>query len=279
MAIFKPALGLTADDHAQLLREVAFAGLDLIKDDEILGDLPDCPTIERVRACREVIDEAKAHTGREILYAVNLTGPIARICQRARDLIDAGANAFLLNVLAYGYPALEALAADPGVNVPIFTHPALAGAVGGATDGSSAYGFDYSVLLGTLMRYGGADAVLHPAHYGSLPFPADTQFAIRDRLREPADGRPAAMPVPSAGIHPGVVGAALANTAMMLYSMPAAPFSIIPAVRPPASTAFFAALRMRAPRHAATSRRGGARTIAGGAAKMGRRAEPQRVNR
>ncbi len=209
MAIFKPALGLSADDHAQLLREVAFAGLDLIKDDEILGDLPECPTIERVRACRAVIDEAKAHTGREILYAVNLTGPVARICQRARDLIDAGANAFLLNVLAYGYPALEALAADPAVNVPVFTHPALAGAIGGAADGSSAYGFDYSVLLGTLMRYGGADAVLHPAHYGSLPFPADTQYAIRDRLREPADGRPAAMPVPSAGIHPGVVGAAL----------------------------------------------------------------------
>lgn len=205
MAIFKPALGLTADDHAALLREVAFAGLDLIKDDEILGDLPDCPTLERIRACRPVIDEASRHTGREILYAVNLTGPATHMAERARDLIDAGANALLLNVLVYGYPVLEALAADPAVNVPIFAHPALAGAVGGAADGSSDYGIDYAVLLGTLMRYGGADAVLHPARYGSLPFAAATQDRIRDRLREAIDGRPAVMPVPSAGIHPGVL--------------------------------------------------------------------------
>lgn len=209
MAIFKPALGLTADDHAALLREVAGAGLDLIKDDEILGDLPDCRTLDRVRACRPVIDEAARRTGREILYAVNLTGPATHLAQRARELIDAGANALLLNVLVYGYPVLEALAADPTVNVPIFAHPALAGALGGAADGSSDYGIDYGVLLGTLMRYGGADAVLHPAYYGSLPFAAQTQLAIRDQLRAPIRKRPAAMPVPSAGIHPGVLDTVL----------------------------------------------------------------------
>ena len=36
MAIFKPALGLSADDHAAILKEVASAGLDVIKDDEIV---------------------------------------------------------------------------------------------------------------------------------------------------------------------------------------------------------------------------------------------------
>jgi 2,3-diketo-5-methylthiopentyl-1-phosphate enolase len=206
MGIFKPALGLTAHDHAELLREVAFTGLDLIKDDEILGDLPDAPTLERVRECRKVIDEAHTGTGKEILYAVNLTGPVDRICIRARELIDEGANALLLNVLCYGYPALEALARDPGVNVPIFTHPALAGAIGGASDGNGEYGIDYSVLLGTLMQHAGADAVLYPAHYGSLPFAAATEFRIRDLLRKPVGTRSASMPVPSAGIHPGVVG-------------------------------------------------------------------------
>lgn len=211
MGIFKPALGLTADDHAELLREVAAAGLDLIKDDEILGDLPECPTLERVQACRRVMEACRAETGREMLYAVNLTGPAADLTRRARALVDAGANALLLNVLVYGYPALESLAADPAVDVPIFAHPALAGALGGATDGSSAYGIDYAVLLGTLMRFGGADAVLYPAHYGSLPFAAETEHAIRDALRRPLGPRPPAMPVPSAGIHPGVVGRAWAD--------------------------------------------------------------------
>lgn len=205
MGIFKPALGLSAMDHAQLLREVAFAGLDLIKDDEILGNLPSAPTLHRVRACRAVIDEVKDATGREILYAVNLTGRADRLNGFARELVQKGANALLLNVLCYGYPALEALAADPEIEVPIFAHPALAGALGGPSDGSGAYGIDYAVTLGTLMRYAGADAVLYPAHYGSLPFSSATEFRIRDLLREANGLRRAVMPVPSAGIHPGVV--------------------------------------------------------------------------
>ncbi|MHB8745805.1 MAG: RuBisCO large subunit C-terminal-like domain-containing protein [Gammaproteobacteria bacterium] len=209
MGIFKPALGLSAQDHAELLRTVAIAGLDMIKDDEILGNLESAPTLHRVRACREIIDEARQTTGRDILYAVNLTGRADQLNARARELIDKGANALLFNALVYGYPALEALALDPAVEVPIFAHPALAGALGGAADGSSAYGIDYAVLLGTLMRHAGADAVLYPAHYGSLPFSAATEFRIRDALREPRERRPAVMPVPSAGIHPGVVGRAL----------------------------------------------------------------------
>lgn len=209
MGIFKPALGLSAQDHADLLRTVALAGLDLIKDDEILGNLESAPTLHRVRACRAVIDEARQSTGRDILYAVNLTGRSDQLNARAHELIEKGANALLFNVLVYGYPALEALAADPAVEVPVFAHPALAGAMGGAADGSSPYGIDYAVLLGTLMRHAGADAVLYPAHYGSLPFTARTEFRIRDLLRESRDRGPAVMPVPSAGIHPGIIGRAL----------------------------------------------------------------------
>jgi len=211
MGIFKPALGLSAEDHAGLLRDVAFAGLDLIKDDEILGNLAEAPTLKRVEACRKVMDAAARDTGREILYAVNLTGSVDRICSHARKLINAGANALLLNVLVYGYPALEALARDPQVDVPLFAHPALAGALGGPTTGGGDYGIDYPVLLGTLMRFAGADAVLYPAHYGSLPFAADAEFRIRDLLRAPGDGRPASMPVPSAGIHPGVTARVMAD--------------------------------------------------------------------
>ncbi len=205
MGIFKPALGLTASDHADLLAQVAPAGLDLIKDDEIMVDLPEAPTLERVRACRPVIEEAQRTTGRTLLYAVNLTGRADRLLERARALVGEGANALLLNVFTYGFPILEALAADPAISVPIFAHPALAGALGGPTAGMADYGIDYAVLLGTLMRHSGADAVLYPAHYGSLPFAVHTETRIRDLLRTPRGSLPRVMPVPSAGIHPGVM--------------------------------------------------------------------------
>jgi len=209
MAIFKPALGLSASDHAELLSQVAPEGLDIIKDDEINFDLRTAPTLERVKACFPVLEELRQRQGRDLLYAVNISGRAHEIIDHARRLQDAGANALLLNVLCYGYPMLEALASHPDVQVPIFAHPALAGAIGGATDGSSDYGIDYSVLLGTLMTYGGADAVLVPAHYGSLPFAADTEFRIRDILRNTPAGRPSVLPVPSAGVTPGITRRAL----------------------------------------------------------------------
>jgi 2,3-diketo-5-methylthiopentyl-1-phosphate enolase len=202
MAIFKPALGLSASDHAAILAEVAHAGLDIIKDDEILGDLDVAPTLERLQACRQVLDEVKQKTGRTVLYAVNVTGTADRLLEKARLLVREGANALLLNVLTYGFSVLSALASDPEINVPIFAHPAFAGVMCAAPD----YGMAYSVVLGTLMAHAGADAVLYPAHYGSLPFDPTEEAQIRDILRSRG-----VFPVPSAGIHPGIVPKALAD--------------------------------------------------------------------
>jgi 2,3-diketo-5-methylthiopentyl-1-phosphate enolase len=202
MAIFKPALGLSAADHGQILSEVAPVGLDVIKDDEIMADLASAPTFERLKACREVIDRAQDQTGKELLYAINVTGRGSQLVDKARRLVAAGANALLFNALTYGFNALEALALDPEINVPIFAHPALAGALCGAPD----HGLDYSVVLGTLMAHSGADAVLYPAHYGSLPFEKSQEMMIRSQLVDRN-----VFPVPSAGIHPGVVPKALAD--------------------------------------------------------------------
>lgn len=202
MAIFKPALGLSAEDHATILQEVAGAGLDIIKDDEIMGDLDVAPTLNRLAACRRVLDKVKAETGRNVLYAVNVTGSADKLIEKARLLVREGANALLLNVLTYGFSVLDSLAADGEINVPIFAHPAWAGAICAAPN----YGMAYSVVLGTLMAYGGADAVLYPAHYGSLPFEATEEGRIRDILR-----RRGVFPVPSAGIHPGIVPQVLAD--------------------------------------------------------------------
>jgi 2,3-diketo-5-methylthiopentyl-1-phosphate enolase len=202
MAIFKPALGLSAADHAQILSEVAAAGLDVIKDDEILGNLESAPTLERLRACLPVLEEARQRTGKPLLYAVNVTGRADRLLKQAKRLVEAGANALLLNVLSYGFSVLEALAQDPAITVPIFAHPALAGAWCGAPD----HGFSYAALLGTLMAHAGADAVLYPSHYGSLPFSAAEEYRIRDALRDRN-----VFPVPSAGIHPGIVPRAIAD--------------------------------------------------------------------
>jgi 2,3-diketo-5-methylthiopentyl-1-phosphate enolase len=82
----------------------------VIKDDEIMADLPVAPTHERLDCCRRVLEEVRQQTGRNVLYAVNVTGKADELQRKARLLVKHGANALLLNVLTYGFSVLEALA-------------------------------------------------------------------------------------------------------------------------------------------------------------------------
>ena len=55
------------------------------------------------------------------------------------------------------------------------------------------------------MRLAGADLSLFPSPYGSVVMPKSQNLAVRDALiREPLPQK-AVFPVPSAGIHPGLV--------------------------------------------------------------------------
>lgn len=178
MSIFKSVVGHDLDELSQQFYGQAAGGVDLIKDDEILFENPLTPIAKRVEACMAAARQAQAETGQKLLYAVNVTGPASKLADQAKRAIDAGANALLLNVLAYGFDTLRELAADPDINVPIAAHPALAGAL----YPSPHYGISASVLLGKLMRLCGADLVLFPSPYGSVVMPKAENMAIRQAL-------------------------------------------------------------------------------------------------
>jgi 2,3-diketo-5-methylthiopentyl-1-phosphate enolase len=197
MAIFKPCVGLTPKELAGMFYELAMGGMHLVKDDEILPDLSICPTEKRLEACLEAGEKARKQTKRRTLYAVNLTGPVSQLQSKARRLAKEGAECFLLNVLSYGYGVLEELRE---VGVPIMAHPALAGGLCGSPN----TGMSYRVVLGSLMRLGGADIVLFPSSYGTVALPKPETDAITQALTQPSPLRKS-FPGPSAGIHPGLV--------------------------------------------------------------------------
>lgn len=105
-------------------------------------------------------------------------------------------------MLAYGYDALHELSRNPDIRVPIMAHPALAGAF----YPSPHHGIAANVLLGKLMRLAGADLVLFPSPYGSVVMPREENMAIKEVPLD-TQGSPLkqSFPVPSAGIHPGLV--------------------------------------------------------------------------
>ena len=218
MSIFKSVVGYELPELREQFLAQALGGVDLIKDDEILFENPLTPIGKRVEACMSAAKEAEAQTGQKLLYAVNLTGKTSQLAKTAKEAIDAGANALLFNVLAYGFDALQELAEDSAIQVPIAAHPALAGAM----YPSPHHGLSAAVLLGKLMRIAGADLVLFPSPYGSVVMPKAENMAIKAALvttdlastyihHASGDGVATAMklrasfPVPSAGIHPGLV--------------------------------------------------------------------------
>ncbi|RAV18473.1 2,3-diketo-5-methylthiopentyl-1-phosphate enolase [Paenibacillus contaminans] len=222
MSIFKSVIGHDVHGLKEQFYQQALGGVDLIKDDEILFENPDTPIGKRVTVCMEAARQANELTGQKLLYAANVTGPTLNLKDQAKRAIDAGANALLFNVLAYGFDMLRELSADPDINVPIMAHPAMAGAL----YPSPHYGIAASVLLGKLMRLAGADLVLFPSPYGSVVMPKEENMAIKHALLAATDspaykavwtgsgassaGHAApslaeSFPVPSAGIHPGLV--------------------------------------------------------------------------
>lgn len=201
MSIFKSVIGLNADELTEQFIRQARGGVDLIKDDEILFENELTPIATRVKLCMEAAAETERETGKKLLYAANLTGRTSGLRDQALRAIDAGANALLFNVLSYGYDVLQELSADPEITVPIAAHPALAGAI----YPSPYYGIAAPVLLGQLMRIAGADLVLFPSPYGSVTMPREENLSIRNELHRAELGMKRSLPVPSAGIHPGLV--------------------------------------------------------------------------
>ena len=63
----------------------------------------------------------------------------------------------------------------------------------------------YAVVLGSLMRLGGADIVLFPSSYGTVALSADDTQLIQEALRWSMGPLLKSFPAPSAGIHPGLV--------------------------------------------------------------------------
>jgi len=201
MSIFKSCLGLPFDDLKTQFRAQALGGVDLVKDDEIFFADDRAPFLERIKAFGQIAAEAEQVTGKPMLYAANLTGPTHELLDRAKRAVEAGAHCLLFNVLAYGFDVLHRLAADPDVRVPIMAHPALAGAFYPSPD----YGIASPLLLGKLMRVAGADLVLFPSPYGSVALDKGEALQLAANLTETREGLRRSFPVPSAGIHPGLV--------------------------------------------------------------------------
>jgi len=200
MSIFKGVLGKDLNFLSEQLKQQALGGVDLVKDDEILFENELTPFEARITAGKAVLKEVKEQTGHRTLYAVNLTGRTSQLKDKARKAAELGADLLLFNVFSYGLDVLQELREDSEIALPLMAHPAVSGAL----TSSPEFGFSHSLLLGKLLRYAGADLSLFPSPYGTVALEKPLTLSIAVELTK-EDVFKKAFPVPSAGIHPGLV--------------------------------------------------------------------------
>jgi ribulose-bisphosphate carboxylase large chain len=186
-------IGSTPAALAEMTRTFALAGIDLIKDDHGWANQASAPFEARVAACQRAVDVANAlrRDGGRTLYLPSLYGHHGQMQSQIAFARELGVRAFLIAPMNCGVATFNALVREhPGC--VFMAHPALAGAGKLAPP----------LMLGTLLRVFGADAVIFPNHGGRFAYSAATCQAIAQAARAPWDQaaiRPAA-PVPAGGM-------------------------------------------------------------------------------
>ncbi|HZH60138.1 MAG TPA: RuBisCO large subunit C-terminal-like domain-containing protein, partial [Metabacillus sp.] len=96
--IVKPSIGLTPDDLRVIVRDLAMAGIDFIKDDELNANPPYAPLKERVKAAMEEIERAADKTGKKVMYAFNITDDIDQLERNHETVVKAGGNCVMVGI-------------------------------------------------------------------------------------------------------------------------------------------------------------------------------------
>ena len=199
--MIKPCTGYPLEVGADLFRQAAMGGCDIIKDDELIADASFNSVEGRVKRYMEIEKQVYEETGERTLYTVNITDKVPKVFDNAKRAVELGCNALMINYLAVGLPVMQALAEDPNINVPILAHMDVAGAM----YMSPLHGMSSHIVLGKLPRLAGADVVVIPAPYGKAPVIPDKFKNVAKNLTFPLYHLKPTFPMPSGGITPSMV--------------------------------------------------------------------------
>ena len=118
--IIKPSVGLSPEETAAMVRQLAESGIDFIKDDELQSDGPHCPFAERVATVMPVIHSHADRTGKKVMYAFNVTGEVDEMRRRHDLVAEAGGTCVMLSLNGAGLAGVASLRRHS--RLPIHAH-------------------------------------------------------------------------------------------------------------------------------------------------------------
>ena len=193
LCVANKPLGASSQELAERCRELARAGVDVVKDDHSLADQHWAPFDERVGRCQQAVEDESARHGSRTLYFPNLTGGLRQLESRLERVRSLGCRGVLVSPWILGVDVLRTLALE--TDLLLLAHPGLMGAHFGA-----GHGIAPPVLLGDLLRIAGADAVIYPNVDGRFVLSAADSAETHRRLRRPLGELRPSMPTLAGGV-------------------------------------------------------------------------------
>lgn len=118
--IIKPSVGLTPEQTASMVQQLAEGGIDFIKDDELQCDGPLCTFSDRLAAVMSVIHRHADSTGKKVMYAFNLSGEVDQMRRRHDEVLKAGGTCVMVSVNGVGLSGVSSLRRHS--QLPIHAH-------------------------------------------------------------------------------------------------------------------------------------------------------------
>lgn len=105
--IIKPSIGMSPQQTADLVKVLCEAGIDFIKDDELMANPPHSPFDERVDAIMRVINDHADRTGKRVMYAFNLSDQFDEMLRHYDKLVASGNTCAMMSINTVGIAAAK----------------------------------------------------------------------------------------------------------------------------------------------------------------------------
>lgn len=105
--IIKPSIGLSPSQTANCVEMLAEAGIDFIKDDELMANPPHSPFDERVDAVMRVIKGIAGRIGKKVMYAFNISDEMDAMLRHYEKIVSAGGTAAMVSLNSVGLAAVK----------------------------------------------------------------------------------------------------------------------------------------------------------------------------
>ncbi|HYG22202.1 MAG TPA: ribulose-bisphosphate carboxylase large subunit family protein [Verrucomicrobiae bacterium] len=105
--IIKPSIGLAPGQTAELVRVLSEAGIDFIKDDELMADPPHSPFDDRVDAIMRVIHAHADRTGKKVMYAFNISDELDPMLRHYEKVVRSGGTCVMMSINSVGLSAVK----------------------------------------------------------------------------------------------------------------------------------------------------------------------------